>query len=430
MNTIKTKNTVSVFARHKDGCMFDRPGDRACKCPKYLLVYEADHKKNRMESARTTSWVEAEACAKDMRESWDLEKIELKQLRAKKELEQVSMVDAICLYVQDMKARLGDGRTVEATQSFWGEVDPITKDVVREGNFFAWTASLPADTRAVYVRDVTPQHLTAWRASWKYMDSTASTRWTMVKAFFSFCEGQGWIEDNPGRKMKPLKVKKGNRTSIFTDTQYEAILDAASAYAPEHRAAEEIKHRPEQVRTFIELLRWSAMSPVDAIEFRPEMITGNVLRYRRQKTRVLATVKLPDHVIAALRSVPLEAGCTVERPFRTKNTAQASNVEKWGLRLTQVFQMAGITEVQTDFRVRKPHMSMFRDTAAVWWLRHHVPVHSVAKALGHASVTTTERAYLPWVKELEDSHIEAMDKVMEAAAPKVSRGVTTIRRKA
>lgn len=102
MNTIKTKNTVCVFARHRAGCVFDRPGDRGCKRPKYLLVYEADHKKNRMESARTPSWAEAEACAKDMRESWDPEKIELKQLRAKKELEQVSMIDASCLYVQAM----------------------------------------------------------------------------------------------------------------------------------------------------------------------------------------------------------------------------------------------------------------------------------------------------------------------------------------
>jgi integrase len=150
-----------------------------------------------------------------------------------------------------------------------------------------------------------------------------------------------------------------------------------------------------------------------------------VLRYRRQKTGVLATVKLPEHVLVALRSVPLEKGCTADRPFRTKDTRQGSNVEKWGLRLKQVFNMASITEVRTDFRVRKPHMKMFRDTAAVWWLRHYVPVHSVSKALGHASVTTTERAYLPWVKELEDSHIEAMDKVMAAAAPAQSGKVLT-----
>lgn len=157
----------------------------------------------------------------------------------------------------------------------------------------------------------------------------------MVKALFNFGEGQGWIDDNPGRKMRPLKVKKGNRTPIFTDKQYEDILDAAESYTREHRAAEEIKHWPERVPTFIELLRWSAMDPIDAIEFRPESITGDVLRCRRQKTCVLATVKLPQHVIVAVRSVPLAKGCTGDRPFRTRDITQGSNVEKWGLRQRQ-----------------------------------------------------------------------------------------------
>jgi integrase len=225
-------------------------------------------------------------------------------------------------------------------------------------------------------------------------------------------------------------VARGNRTCIFSDAQYAAILDAVWIYDPEFIPAATRKTWQQRIRTFIELLRWSAMDLVDAIEFRSELLTGNVLRYRRQKTGILATVKLPDHVVAMLRSVPLEPGdIGPEKPFRTKGTAQNSNVWKWQHRLIKVFELAGIDEVQTDMRTRKPHCKMLRDTAAVWWLRHGVPVHSVSKALGHSSVITTERAYLPWVKELEDSHLEQMDKVMAAAAPVAPRAVTVIRRK-
>jgi integrase len=429
MNTLKTRNTVRVFARHKNGCEFNRPGDRECQCPKYLLVYEADHKKNRMESAHTASWIEAERQAKDLRNSWDPEQIELRQLRTKKELEQISLVDAISAYLVDKESVLGDGGTVELNRVFWGDIDPATKAVRREGKLFAWIATLPLAQRPVYVQDITSQHLSNWRAAWKWNDLTKKNRWHMVRGFFNFCESRGWITDNPARKMKPLKARKGSRTVIFSDAQYETILAAVSKYdPPEFQSPEKRKHWQERIRTFVELLRWSAMDLVDAVEFRPESITGDVLRYRRQKTKELGTVKLPPHVLIALRSLPLEPGCTAERPFRTNHIGQASNTGKWSRRLRELFKLAGIVEVRTDFRVRRPHAKMLRDTAAVWWLRHGVPIHSVSKALGHSSVTTTERAYLPWVKELEDSHIAAMDRVMDLAAPKMPAGVVTLTR--
>ncbi len=428
MKTVAQRNTVSVFARHKDGCLFYKPGDRECRCGKYLLVYESDQKRNRMASARTTSWTEAEARAQEMRDSWNPEKIELQQLRAKRELEQISLIDAVSLYLVDKESRLGKNSTVELARCFWGDIDPATKELKREGKFFSWIASQPSNQRPAYVRDVTAKHLTDWRAAWTWNDLTRSVRWNLVKTFFHFCEAQGWITDNPARKLKPLKARKGNRTAIFTDQQYADILDAVHAYDPEFQPASIRKHWQRRIRAFLELLRWSGMDLVDAVEFRQDLITGDVLRYRRKKTGELATLKLPAHVIAALRSVPVELGCTQDQPFRTQGTVLESNTWKWGYRLTQLFKLAGITEVRTGFRVRTPHAKMLRDTAAVWWLRHGVPIHSVSKALGHSSVLMTERAYLPWVKELEEAHLDQMDKVMAAAAPAAPKGVVRMRK--
>ncbi len=50
---------------------------------------------------------------------------------------------------------------------------------------------------------------------------------------------------------------------------------------------------------------------------------------------------------------------------------------------------------------------MFRDTFAVEMLLAGVPIEQVSMLLGHKSVKTTEKSYLPWVharqKQLEES---------------------------
>jgi integrase len=85
--------------------------------------------------------------------------------------------------------------------------------------------------------------------------------------------------------------------------------------------------------------------------------------------------------------------------------------------------LAGIKEARNDVgRVRPSHPYMLRDTFAVWNLRHGVPLHALAKMLGHSNPSTTARAYLPWVKELEDATIAEGRKALAAAQPKPRKG--------
>jgi integrase len=69
---------------------------------------------------------------------------------------------------------------------------------------------------------------------------------------------------------------------------------------------------------------------------------------------------------------------------------------------------------------------MFRDTFAMWNLRHGASLHEVAKMLGHSNTATTERSYLPWVKELEVAHIAHVRTILEHAAPKAHGKVVAI----
>src|SRR5262249_47195097 len=152
----------------------------------------------------------------------------------------------------------------------------------------------------------------------------------------------------------------------------------------------------ERLGAFVELLRWSGMAPIDAVQFRPEYVDAEgVLRYRRQKTGETATMKLPSEVVTLLRNVPLERDSIgPEQPFRMKDYTPSADRITWTKRIQKVFQLAGIKEVRNEVgRTRPPHVYMLRDTFAVWNLRHGVSLFAVAKMVGHSNPVTTAKHY-------------------------------------
>ncbi len=422
--------TVKVIVRHSADCKHKDKGPqyRGCQCRKSLWIYEAG--RERRMTTKTRSWSEAEDRAKDIRDSWDPEKQELKRLRAQKEAQQVRLEEAVALYTADMVARLGDNGTVAMARSLLGHVDPDTKAVSKNGHLFDWLDTIPSAKRPTHIADITPPHLTAWRATWKFADYTAAQRWGMVRSFFKFCEAQGWIQDSPARKLRRVEYKKGSRTCIFTDDQYNAILAAVKQDDPPNVPAPTRATWQQRLTTFVELLRWSGMAPIDAVQWRPELVDGEgVLRYRRQKTGELATVQLPDHLLTLLREIPVERDSVGPgQPFRMKGFTPLSDRITWGKRLIRLFALAGIKEVRNELgRMRKPHPYMFRDTFAVSKLRHGASLYAVAKMLGHSDPTTTAKAYLPWVKELEALTNAEGRKALASEMPKPAKSTKVVK---
>ena len=417
--------TVKVIVRHSSKCKDKDKGAEwpKCQCTKALLVYESDKKKNRRITANTRSWTRAEQAAQELRDSWDPRLKKLKQLETEKEATQVRVEAAVALYTADMVARLGNNGTVWMAKSLLGHVEPETNEVTRNGHLFNWLEKIPPSTRPTYITEITPTLLTQWRGSWKFEDYTAAQRWGMVKSFFNFCVSQGWINDNPAHKLRRVEYERGGRTAIFTDDQYEAILEAVTKYEPENVPAMTRATWQQRLTTFTELLRWSGMALIDAVQWRPTLVDDDgVLRYRRQKTGELATVQLPENVVALLRSVPLERdSVSKDEPFRMKNFTAHSDTVTWRKRLQKLFGLAGITEVRNELgKSRPPHPHQLRDSFAVYNLRHGLPLHALSKMLGHSNPVTTARAYLPWVKELETATIAEGRAVLEKAKTKTS----------
>lgn len=354
-----------------------RPG---CDCRKRLRTYKGGGPNGiRYVSCKTRSWEKAE----DFRAAW---------LDPKK---QVTVNAAVIAYIKDMRFRLGETNTVKLAQGLLAFVEDDA--ITRNGHLLAWLDE--QYKRTVALSEITPQMLMDWRNSWTCCDLTAYIRFTTVKSLFLFCVNHGWIPESPARNLKRPKYQKGNRTSIFTDTQYAAILAAA--------------HGNQKLETFLELLRWSGMAIVDAVEFRQESIDKQgVLKYRRVKTDSLATVPLPEHVLALLR-VAGEG-----QPFRRPAIAIDSDIAIWRKELQALFTKAGITTVKTEVGERQAHPHMLRDTFAVSMLRHGAKLHTVSKMLGHSSVKITEHSYLPWVTELEQAHIDDAREAVARATPK------------
>ena len=173
----------------------------------------------------------------------------------------------------------------------------------------------------------------------------------------------------------------------------------------------------------LEMLRWSGADLVDVIQFRRQYVSeAGVFQYRRAKSSELAVIPLPQHVLALLRNLPSERESVEGMPFRTSAVTLVGDSRKWQQRIRKLFELAKIDEVRTEIRLRKPHIKMFRDTFAVWHLRHGASLRTVSRMLGHSTTNMTERHYLPFVKELFDTHVDDARKALQYIDLKTTGG--------
>jgi len=400
--------TATVRVRHNaPSCKETKHDVASCTCRKSIITYNGKMKKQTIIAAKTRSWTTAEKFAERWLDQFDPKAVE--------EAKKVTIENAVRAYVDDAITRLGDGGTAARNQTLLGYINH-DGTVRRKGRLQQWLDTLRE--RPVFVSDITPDHIRRFRDSWDFdSDLTTASSFGTLKTFFKFCHGMGWIPSNPTTALRRPQTKRGNRTATFTDEEYARILDAA--------------HGNQRLETFLELLRWSGMALIDAVEFHTKLVDREgVLRYKRKKTGTIATVKLPDHVMALLRSVPLESYNTPDQPFLRPSVEIDSCIQDWRVALQELFALAGCSTVKTDVRERPSHPHMLRDTCAVWYLRHGMSLYGVAKILGHSNPTITARAYLPFVKELEKSHIAENEEVLAASRPKEQGSkVLRIRRK-
>lgn len=444
--------TYTVVSRHSAICP-DKSKGRThvkCGCRKHIAVYDPSKDLKHRQSiikTRTRSWQDAERIAQAYRDRHDPDKVraaeaeaKLKALQAEKETQTATIEKAVGMFLMAKKKEGVSPKRLQRYYPLLGNVDPQTYEIVRtrrdrEGRLFAWLQTLTP--RPIYVSDLTPDLVEQFRNTWDFgSDLTDYGSFGDLKRFFNYCLTKRWIESHPMTGMKPPRKKKGNRTTAFSDEQYDNIIAAIKSRFPEGSAKGEFKSLEDKQRyeeahrllAFVELQRWGGLALGDAVTFKLDSMrdTGEV-RYRRLKSGKLARPTLQAHVVSLLKSIVPVDGDPNE-PFYDKTIKLDSNKGRWSRELKDIFAAAGIESVKTDIRERDPHDHMLRDTFAIGQLRTQYELgmvnhQAIADALGDTINIFLEH-YAPWIPEFEQAHADAQRKIVEAQRAKLEQKQT------
>src|SRR5258708_38010861 len=110
------------------------------------------------------------------------------------------------------------------------------------------------------VDELTASMLSKFRGTWSNAGNNANTarrKHQRLSGFLWFCVRNDWLEKNPARLLKAIKVKQVP-TDYFTRDEIQRIVDATDAYR-DWQGGHDFHHRAQRLRALILLMRWSGL---------------------------------------------------------------------------------------------------------------------------------------------------------------------------
>src|SRR5450756_2864678 len=211
----RTVETVKVYTRHKRTCpKRDRPDWARCNCVKWLYVYRDG--KCKLTSAKTRSWERAEQKARELRDSFDPTKRLQRQLEAR------------------INVRKGQVEIALAVEQFFKEVARLNREEATRAKYnltlsrlLTWCATQEPAILLLSQLDVPT--LRSWIHSWTGAPTTRHNQHQRLRTFFRFCMEQGWITENPAKRIKNVTPHQ-EQTLPFSRQQYDALIEATYYY--------------------------------------------------------------------------------------------------------------------------------------------------------------------------------------------------------
>ena len=265
-----------------------------------------------------------------------------------------------------------------------------------------------------YAKDITLAHLTTWRASWPFNSPLVKRSWQeRVKAFFKFCTAAGITPVNPTLQLASIQVKADECNPAirpFEPEEYEKILGTVdkAALLPDVKA---------RVKACMQLQRWSGLSLIDAVWLTKEELIQDGDSFRVCTHRRKTGTHINNVIPSWLREELLKVKNGNPTYFFTSGEAKPSGaLSTFHKRYHKIFKLAKIEGTS----------HMFRHTFSVELLKAGVDIRKVSKALGHSSVTITERYYAKWNKaqqDILDGDLASLEEI------KMLRNVTDLRKR-
>jgi integrase/recombinase XerD len=264
---------LTIYRRHLKSCSHTSRSYRRCPCPIWVQGTL------RGETIRRALDVTSIEAASNLVTHWNATAV---IGAVKEELPRIEA--AVAKYLDDARAR----HLAEAT------ISKLT--TIFEKQFPAWTR----DTGLRYLKELTPERLTAWRSTWQDAALAASKKYQRAVGFFYFCMRMKWLSENPMKSLHPPKVKQ-DPTLPFTADEVNAIVSACDRFPLKGIYGEGNRNR---LRAMTLLLRYSGLRIRDAATLRRERVQNGKLLLYMQKTGVPVFVPLPPYVVAALDETP------------------------------------------------------------------------------------------------------------------------------
>ena len=246
-------------------------------------------------------------------------------------------------------------------------IDRAQKTVEGYGSAFkSLTAFLGPDAPA---RSVTVDTIYQWQAQASVKPSSLNQYTATLKEAFGQAVTRGWLERNPFGNIPRLHITETPEAKFFTDDQIDALFTAITDRKLFH---------------FASLCLRAGLRLSEALELTNRNIVGNQVRILKTKTRKARAVPISQKLNEALADF---------RPIREQRSWAYNSF----VALCQRVDLDG-------------HPHMLRHTFSARHLSAGVPILTVSRWLGHASVQTTERTYGHLIPGSQDHLIDLGDR--------------------
>jgi integrase/recombinase XerD len=378
----KARILPSVYTRHSVDC--EHKKNRLwlrCNCPKWIRgsvegVF-------RRWSAKTRSWQQAEEYCSLLLKGHAVypgrQPTQVKKPRGKRVLKKarISITEAVDEFLIDAKSRGLENTTLNKLNTMFRK------------QMLSWCRF----GRYQYLDQLDHNALLRFRSTWKDGPLSRQKKQHRLGSFFRACIRRGYLQHNPANNMGKIKVVQ-RPTEPFTREDFDKIITATYQLGQMREGDAETNHI--RLRTLILLLRWSGLRIQDAITLERHRLHDDSLLLYQAKTRLPVYVPLPPDVVADLRNLPSGLKPNPHYFFWSGNGRPRSSVGNWQRSLRRLFSFADLRHPGGERKRCYPQM--FRDTFAVELLLAGVPLDQVSTLLGHTSIKTTERSYVPFVK--------------------------------
>jgi len=357
---------ITIYKRHSADCGHkDDRSYKKCRC-RMLLEWSDQGQRFRI-SAKTRSWTEAEQRARAMERAHH-EKLLGEQPSTG---EPVTLDKAIALF-QAKKST----KHKETRRKYDYTLGHLKDFAARNGRF--------------YLGNLSESDLQRYQSEWTLRSNYAKrNEQERIRAFFRFCCSSAEIRlaHNPTSQLEHFDLSDREPTPPF-EAEFNKILEtiAHCGFTPESA---------QRLRALILVMRHAGLSIQDAAILERASVQPAKARrkqfyrvvIRRSKTRTGVNNPIPKIIGDELLRV---TNGNERYIFWSGNGEPASVTKHWHARFKVLFDKTGIPNA---------HSHRFRDTFAVSLLEKGVPIREVSRALGHKSVTITERHYAKWTRD-------------------------------